>query len=72
MIMFLLADVLADALATDCGKCSEKQKNGAKKVIKFLYDHHKDNYEELKTKYDPDNKYIEKYRDLAAKEGIAK
>lgn len=60
--MLFFAEVLKDALETDCSKCSDKQKAGAKKVIKNIYEKHRENYEELKGKYDPESKYIEKYR----------
>lgn len=67
--IFSIAEVLTDALETDCSKCSDKQRDGAKKVIKTLYDKYRPNYDELKGKYDPEGKYIQKYRADIEKEG---
>jgi len=52
---------LSDALQTDCTKCSEKQKESADKVIKFVYKNRPDDWELLQQKYDPDNTYFKKY-----------
>jgi hypothetical protein len=48
-------------LATDCEKCSEKQRALAEKVIKFLYRNRPDDWKELQEKYDPENTYYKKY-----------
>jgi hypothetical protein len=54
---------VADALQTDCAKCTDKQKEGAEKVIKFLYKNKPTEWKELQEKYDPDNTYLKKYED---------
>lgn len=59
-----------DALETDCSKCSDTQNKGAHKVAKYLYENKMNMFEELKGKYDPEEKYINKYREEAKKEGI--
>ncbi|XP_052871300.1 ejaculatory bulb-specific protein 3-like, partial [Anopheles cruzii] len=50
-----LKRILPDALKTDCAKCSEKQKSGTEKVINYLIDNRKDQWENLQKKYDPEN-----------------
>ncbi|XP_072386791.1 ejaculatory bulb-specific protein 3-like [Diabrotica undecimpunctata] len=65
-----LKDNLADALQTNCSKCSEKQKNGSKKVIIFLAKNKKPMFDEVVAKWDPENKYITEHKDELAKEGI--
>ncbi|KAI4468633.1 chemosensory protein-related [Holotrichia oblita] len=65
-----LKSVLVDALESDCAKCSDKQRQGAKEVIVYLHDHEKPWYDTLVAKYDPDNKYRDHYKAEAEKEGI--
>uniref|UniRef100_A0A4Y0BLX5 Uncharacterized protein n=1 Tax=Anopheles funestus TaxID=62324 RepID=A0A4Y0BLX5_ANOFN len=65
-----LKRILPDALKTDCAKCSEKQKTGTEKVINYLIDNRKDQWENLQKKYDPENIYVNMYRDEAKKKGI--
>jgi hypothetical protein len=48
-------------LQTDCAKCSEKQRETADKVIKFMYNNKPEDWKELQEKYDPDNTYFKKY-----------
>ncbi|XP_049831162.1 ejaculatory bulb-specific protein 3-like [Schistocerca gregaria] len=56
-----LKDNLPDALQTDCSKCSEKQKDGAEKVVNFLIENRPDQWKELEAKYDPTGIYKRKY-----------
>lgn len=65
-----LKKILPDALKTDCAKCSEKQRAGAIRVIDYMIQNRRAQWDALQKKYDPENKYIEKYRDQAKKEGI--
>ncbi|XP_053666678.1 ejaculatory bulb-specific protein 3-like [Anopheles marshallii] len=65
-----LKKILPEALQTNCAKCSEKQRSGAIKVINYVIENRKEQWEALQKKYDPENLYIEKYRDEAEKEGI--
>ncbi|KAL6449183.1 hypothetical protein ACFW04_000692 [Cataglyphis niger] len=62
--------VLTEALETECAKCSDHQKEVAKKAIKFLVNNKRDMWNELKAKYDPEEKFTKKYEDLASKEGV--
>lgn len=65
-----LKRVLPDALKTNCSKCSEKQQKGTEKVIKFLIDNKKDQWETLQAKYDPEHVYTTQFQDEASKRGI--
>nr|ATI99845.1 chemosensory protein 6 [Oedaleus asiaticus] len=56
-----LKKIIPDALSTECSKCNEKQKEGAKKVLKHLINHKQDVWQQLKAKYDPDGTYSKKY-----------
>jgi hypothetical protein len=57
----LTTGTLPDALETDCSKCSEKQKSVSTKVIHFLIDNKKEDWEKLEAKYDPSGAYRIKY-----------
>nr|UMT69259.1 chemosensory protein 7 [Ophraella communa] len=63
-------DNISDALETDCGKCSEKQRTGSMKVIKFLVQNKRPMFDELSAKYDPNGNYRTKHKEEFAKEGI--
>ncbi|XP_045479403.1 ejaculatory bulb-specific protein 3-like isoform X1 [Harmonia axyridis] len=55
---------LPDALKTECSKCTEKQKENAKKTLNFLFDEKPDLYKELEAKYDPEQIYRKKKEKL--------
>ncbi|KAJ8960215.1 hypothetical protein NQ318_003939 [Aromia moschata] len=61
---------IADALQTDCSKCSETQKDGSKKILKHLVKDKRPWFDELAAKYDPSNAYRERNKEEFAKEGI--
>nr|UEN71179.1 chemosensory protein 3 [Gregopimpla kuwanae] len=61
---------LPDALETDCSKCSEKQKEGTDKVIRYLVDNKPETWKELIEKYDPEKKYRSKYEKKAEELGV--
>jgi hypothetical protein len=63
-ILLVFADVLPDALETDCTKCSETQKSGAKKVLEYLVKNKRDWFDELSAKYDPTGKYKARFPEL--------
>ncbi|XP_055542306.1 ejaculatory bulb-specific protein 3-like [Wyeomyia smithii] len=65
-----LKRVLPDALKTDCTKCSEKQKAATEKVINYLIEKRPKQWATLQEKYDPENVYVNRYRNDAAKAGI--
>ncbi|KAI5739535.1 hypothetical protein M8J77_020399 [Diaphorina citri] len=56
-----LKKVLPDAIATECGGCSDKQKEGAKKIFKFLIEKKPEEWKALESKYDPSGSYKAKY-----------
>ncbi|XP_063905819.1 ejaculatory bulb-specific protein 3-like [Zophobas morio] len=57
-----LKKVLPDAIQTNCAKCSDKQKESVKKIIKFLVEKKPDMWKDLTGKYDPEGIYFEKYK----------
>ena len=65
-----LKKILPDALATECSKCSDTQKEMSKKVIKFLSTDKPEMWKKLLDKYDPEKKYRTKFGDEAQKYGI--
>nr|XP_012231377.1 PREDICTED: ejaculatory bulb-specific protein 3-like [Linepithema humile] len=65
-----LKKVLNEALETECAKCSEHQRQIVRKVIRFLVENKRDLWNELKAKYDPEGKYVNKYEDMATREGV--
>nr|AWT23272.1 CSP3 [Hycleus cichorii] len=58
-----LKRILPDALQSKCEKCSEKQKEGSKKVIRHLYKNRRSDWDKLAAKYDPNGEYIKAYGD---------
>ncbi|CAH2042434.1 unnamed protein product, partial [Iphiclides podalirius] len=56
---------MTDALQTGCAKCTEAQKKGTSKTIKFLTEHKPDIWNELCAKYDPEGKWRKKYEEEA-------
>ncbi|XP_070490809.1 ejaculatory bulb-specific protein 3 [Chironomus tepperi] len=65
-----LKRTLPDALKTDCSKCSEKQKAGTERVLRFLIEKKPNQYAELQKKYDPEGIYYSKYEKEAEARGI--
>ncbi|KYN08563.1 PREDICTED: ejaculatory bulb-specific protein 3-like [Cyphomyrmex costatus] len=54
-----------EALENECEKCTERQKEMIKKVIKHIVNNKQDMWNELKAKFDPEEKYAKKYEDEA-------
>nr|AGD80087.1 chemosensory protein 7 [Apolygus lucorum] len=52
---------IPEALQTECAKCSDKQKKGAEKVLRFIINQKKDDYKLLEEKFDPEGVYRKKY-----------
>ncbi|XP_061390536.1 putative odorant-binding protein A10 [Musca vetustissima] len=61
-----LKETLPDAIATNCVKCTPKQKEGSDKVTHFLIDNRREDWERLEKIYDPEGTYRKAY--LAEKE----
>lgn len=54
---------LPDAIETNCSKCTEKQKNGSEKVIRFIIDNRPIDWTRMESKYDPEEIYKKRYLD---------
>uniref|UniRef100_A0A1S5VFI4 Chemosensory protein n=2 Tax=Meteorus pulchricornis TaxID=51522 RepID=A0A1S5VFI4_9HYME len=65
-----LKENLPDALKTECAGCSEKQKAGSEKVIRYIVNQRPDLWEQLAKVYDPNNEYRVKFQDKAEEKGI--
>lgn len=63
-----MAGVLPEALQTQCVKCNERQKGGAKKMLKHLIDHEPELYNELEKKFDPTGEYRKQYDAVLGKD----
>ncbi|XP_058452967.1 ejaculatory bulb-specific protein 3-like [Malaya genurostris] len=62
-----LKEKLPDALENDCMHCSEKQKAGANKVIRFIIENRTEDFNILESMYDPTGEYRRKYLDERTK-----
>lgn len=60
---FFSVDSLPDAIATNCSKCTEKQKNGSEKVTHYLIDNQPEEWDQLAAIYDKDGEYKRNYLD---------
>nr|APB88038.1 putative chemosensory protein 2 [Lygus hesperus] len=56
-----LKESIPDALKTECAKCTDKQKKGVEKVLRFLIREKADDYKVLEEQYDPEGVYRKKY-----------
>nr|ATU82756.1 secreted Insect pheromone binding family protein [Pristhesancus plagipennis] len=65
-----LKDKLPDALQTECSKCSEKQRHGSEKALKFLLENKPKDYLELENLYDKERKYRARYEKEAKEKGL--
>nr|SAJ59012.1 putative chemosensory protein [Triatoma brasiliensis] len=65
-----LKENLPDALQTACDKCSEKQKQGSEKVLRFILEHRPQDYLALEEMYDPQKVYRHKYEKDAKERGL--
>jgi hypothetical protein len=50
-------------MLNSCGKCSEKQKDGSGRIIKFLQEKKPEQWNTLLAKYDPEGVYLKKYKE---------
>lgn len=68
--MFLFSpftEVLPEALATECQKCTEKQAVNVNKVLYHLITKKPQLWEKFTDKYDPEKKYKYKYEEQVKK-----
>ena len=56
--MPLVTEILPDALRTECRKCSEQQRRGSERVLKYIIEQKPVEWGHLQRKYDPENVYI--------------
>lgn len=63
----LFTDTLPDAIASDCSKCSEKQREGSLQVTHYLIDNHPEEWERLEKVYDSSGEYRRHYLESKAK-----
>ncbi|XP_018327654.1 ejaculatory bulb-specific protein 3 [Agrilus planipennis] len=61
---------IPEALKNKCGGCSEKQREGAKKVVQFLVKNKPEQFKKLEQLYDPEGNYRRDNKELLEKEGI--
>ncbi|CAH2042436.1 unnamed protein product, partial [Iphiclides podalirius] len=54
--------VIPEALETNCGKCTTKQKQLIRQVIKAVMGHHPESWAQLVDKYDKDKKYRDAFK----------
>ncbi|CAH0590232.1 unnamed protein product [Chrysodeixis includens] len=52
---------IKDAMQTSCSKCTEKQKKGARKVVKHIKEKELDYWKQIVAKYDPEDQFRENY-----------
>nr|UDM59703.1 putative chemosensory protein 10 [Corcyra cephalonica] len=52
---------IREAMSENCGKCTEKQKNGTIRVLKHIINKERDYWNQLKAKYDPEDNYSSRY-----------
>ncbi|XP_050681480.1 allergen Tha p 1-like [Leptidea sinapis] len=52
---------IKEALEENCGKCTDTQKKGTRRVIGHFINNESDYWNQLKAKYDPKNQYSVKY-----------
>nr|AKW47191.1 chemosensory protein 1 [Chrysopa pallens]AMS36881.1 chemosensory protein 1 [Chrysopa pallens] len=60
----VLKEYLTDAIKTCCEKCSQKQKDGAKKVFKYYQTNNPAFYNQLKAKHDPTGEFETKCKSI--------
>ncbi|XP_014292424.1 ejaculatory bulb-specific protein 3 [Halyomorpha halys] len=65
-----LKDIIPEALATECKKCSEKHKKGAEKILKFMIEKKAEDYAVLEKIYDPQGQYKKKFMEQVKNKGI--
>lgn len=54
---YLISEVIPEAIETTCGKCTPKQKELIRMVIRALIQEHPESWKQLIDKYDKDRKY---------------
>jgi hypothetical protein len=66
----MVTGLLPEAVENKCADCSDKQRLGSEKIIKFLFEKKNDMWKELEAKYDPKGIYRQRYAEDAKKLNI--
>nr|BAI82450.1 chemosensory protein 2 [Delia antiqua] len=56
-----ILETLPDAMATNCAKCTERQKYGSDRVTHFLIDNRPEDWDRLEKIYNPEGSYKKAY-----------
>ncbi|KAM3963367.1 chemosensory protein 13 [Aphomia sociella] len=59
-----LKDKIPEVLETKCAKCTEKQKQSGKQLIKEIKKSHPEIWKQLVSKYDPSGKYQQSFQEF--------
>ncbi|KAK7873551.1 hypothetical protein R5R35_008794 [Gryllus longicercus] len=62
----LLKRVMPEAIRTMCGRCTPRQKEGARRAMDYLKQHRPQQWSRLVRKFDPTGEYTRKYEALRA------
>nr|UNG39395.1 chemosensory protein 1 [Apocheima cinerarius] len=57
---------IQDAIQSSCAKCTEKQRQKSRKVVNHVRANEKNYWQQLKTKYDPEEVYKSNYETFLA------
>lgn len=66
--VLIFTEIIPEALETTCGKCSPKQKQLIRTVIKAVIAKHPEAWEQLSDKYDKDKKYKDSFDKFLAEQ----
>jgi len=66
----VVLETIPDALKSKCESCTENQKEGIQKVLKFLTEKQPESFLALEKKYDPEGIYRKEFGSEAKAKGI--
>ncbi|WP_082558797.1 A10/OS-D family protein [Kitasatospora sp. MBT66] len=61
-----LKSLLPDALRVNCAHCTNRQKKGTDRILRFIVKNRPTEWKQLEEKYDPDDIYVARYNSHAA------
>lgn len=59
--MILIAELIPNALATQCGNCNVEEKKAVGKIFSHLLQYHRDQWNQLLDKFDPEGTFRKQY-----------
>uniref|UniRef100_A0A6B2EE54 Protein serine/threonine kinase n=1 Tax=Phlebotomus kandelakii TaxID=1109342 RepID=A0A6B2EE54_9DIPT len=65
-----LKRILPEALEGNCDKCSDAQRRGSERVLRYVIENKPEQWKKLQAKYDPKNVYVNRYRETARSMGV--